>query len=320
MKDRFQYLDNSKAILIVLVILGHVIQGSIEDYQHNPIFRFIYSFHMPLFLAISGYLTYKPKYDSGLIKKRAVQLLVPFVIWAFLSPILQNGVADIDAALNVLLYPDNGLWFLYNLFVYSAFFNISEWISEKFAKKQELILCAFVFLLVCAMAVFKTKFNCSQLCWYLPFFVIGYYMRKYSELVEKRESLILMLGGAIFVVGMPFWMMREDPLFYKWINLGVAFAYLYRWVVMMAGCVFFFILGKRYLNMPLKLLNKLGRKTLGIYALQFTILHYLGVLLPVENLYMNILFQTVACVIICYFLTVGIGKIKYLRTILIGEK
>lgn len=320
MKVRLQYLDNLKAILIVLVILGHVIQGSIEDYQHNFLFRFIYSFHMPLFLAISGYLTYKPKHDSGLIKKRAVQLLVPFVVWAFLSPVLQKGVVDIDAAFNALLYPDNGLWFLYNLFVYSAIFNILERISDKFAKKQEMILCAFVFLLVCAMAVFKTKFNCSQLCWYLPFFVIGYYMRKYSELVEKRESLILVLGGVIFVVGMPFWMMREDPLFYKWINLGGAFAYLYRWVVMMAGCVFFFILGKRYLNMPLKWLNKLGRKTLGIYALQFTILHYLGVLLPVENLYMNILFQTVACVIICYFLTVGIGKIKYLRTILIGEK
>lgn len=195
MKDRFQYLDNSKAILIVLVILGHVIQGSIEDYQHNPIFRFIYSFHMPLFLAISGYLTYKPKYDSVLIKKRAVQLLVPFVAWAFLSPVLQKGVIDIDTTFNALLYPDNGLWFLYNLFVYSAIFNISERLSEMFAKKQELILCAFVFLLVCAMAVFKTKFNCSQLCWYLPFFVIGYYMRKYSELVEKRESLILMLGG-----------------------------------------------------------------------------------------------------------------------------
>ena len=195
MKVRLQYLDNLKAILIIWVILGHVIQGGIEDYQHNFLFRFIYSFHMPLFLAISGYLTYKPKYDSVLIKKREVQLLVPFVAWAFLSPVLQKGVIDIDTTFNALLYPDNGLWFLYNLFVYSAIFNISERLYEKFAIKQELILCGFVFILVCAMAVFKTKFNCSQLCWYLPFFAIGYYMRKYSELVEKRESLILVLGG-----------------------------------------------------------------------------------------------------------------------------
>lgn len=195
MNSRLLFLDSLKGLLIIMVVIGHVIQFSNPDYQHDILFRFIYSFHMPLFLAISGYLTYKPKYDSVLIKKRAVQLLVPFVAWAFLSPVLQKGVIDIDTTFNALLYPDNGLWFLYNLFVYSAIFNISERLSEMFAKKQELILCAFVFLLFCAMAVFKTKFNCSQLCWYLPFFVIGYYMRKYSELVEKRESLILVLGG-----------------------------------------------------------------------------------------------------------------------------
>ena len=194
MNSRLQFLDSLKGLLIIMVVIGHVIQSSNPDYQHDILFRFIYSFHMPLFLAISGYLTYKPKYDSGLIKKRAVQLLIPFVVWAFLSPVLQRGAVDVDAALNVLLYPDNGLWFLYNLFVYSAIFNISERLSEKFAIKQEWILCGFVFILVCAMAVFKTKFNCSQLCWYLPFFAIGYYMRKYSELVEKRESLILVLG------------------------------------------------------------------------------------------------------------------------------
>ena len=118
---------------------------------------------------------------------------------------------------------------------------------------------------------------------------------------------------------MPFWMMREDPLFYKWINLGGAFAYLYRWVVMMAGCIFFFLLGKRHLNFPIKWLNKLGRRTLGIYALQFIILHYLRVMLTIEICYVKIMIQTVACVMICDFITVGISKVKYIRTLLIGE-
>lgn len=320
MKVRIQYLDNLKAILIILVILGHVIQGSIEDYQHNPIFRFIYSFHMPLFLAISGYLTYKPKYDSGLIKKRAFQLLLPFVAWAFLSPVLQRGAVGVDAALNVLLYPDNGLWFLYNLLVYSAIFNISERLSEKFAIRQEFLLCGFAVILVCAMAVLKTKFNCTQLCWYLPFFAIGYYMRKYSELVEKRESLILVLGGAIFLLGMPFWMMREDPLFYKWINLGSIFSYLYRWLIMMAGAIFFLLAGKKYFNQTSLFLGNIGKHTLGIYAMQFTILHYLGKVLVIESVPLRIVVSTILCVAICFMLTVCIGKVKYLRTLLIGVK
>ncbi|WP_445323249.1 acyltransferase family protein [Phocaeicola sp. HCN-40430] len=46
-------IDIVKGGLIFLVILGHIIQGSLND---NFIRFFIYSFHMPMFLFISGYL------------------------------------------------------------------------------------------------------------------------------------------------------------------------------------------------------------------------------------------------------------------------
>lgn len=114
-------------------------------------------------------------------------------------------------------------------------------------------------------------------------------------------------------------MMREDPVFYKWINLGGVFAYMYRFGIMMAGCIFFFLQGKRYLSIHNRWLSKLGRRTLGIYAFQFIILHHLGVILTIENFYVKILIQTAVCVMICYYLTVGISKVKYVRTIMIGE-
>ena len=61
---------------------------------------------------------------------------------------------------------------------------------------------------------------------------------------EMRGAVfILSGGGGVFIIGMPFWMMREDPLFYRWINLGGVIAYLYRWGVMMAASSFF-CLGK----------------------------------------------------------------------------
>ena len=62
-KERILYLDVLKAICIVLVVVGHCIQyGSGNGYYlekayfENPMFIFIYSFHMPLFALISGYL------------------------------------------------------------------------------------------------------------------------------------------------------------------------------------------------------------------------------------------------------------------------
>lgn len=48
--DDFAFIDNAKAIGIVLVVLGHA-RG-----MPNVFYDLVYSFHMPLFFALSGYL------------------------------------------------------------------------------------------------------------------------------------------------------------------------------------------------------------------------------------------------------------------------
>lgn len=47
-------IDTLKGFLIILVILGHLI-GSLNVYGGDKIWNFIYTFHMPLFVLISGY-------------------------------------------------------------------------------------------------------------------------------------------------------------------------------------------------------------------------------------------------------------------------
>jgi acyltransferase len=47
---RLNYLDNMKAIGIFFVVLGH------SAWLNPKLFQFIYSFHMPLFFVISGFL------------------------------------------------------------------------------------------------------------------------------------------------------------------------------------------------------------------------------------------------------------------------
>lgn len=70
---RVSWIDNAKFIGIFLVVLGHL---PIPEYAIN----FIYSFHMPLFFFISGYLFDVNKYDSffKFFKHRFRQLLVPY--------------------------------------------------------------------------------------------------------------------------------------------------------------------------------------------------------------------------------------------------
>lgn len=318
-KERLHYIDAIKSILIMLVILGHAIQFTLPNYQHEFLFRFIYSFHMPLFFLVSGFLTFKEKYDDLLIKKRGIQLLIPFITWAFILPLLETSKFDIERTLRILLYPDNGLWFLYNLFVYCMIFNLSErWSSKKF--KQEYLLVGFIILLFIVMELLHTLLNVSQICWYSPFFAMGYYVRKYSNYLLKHENLICIFWGGIYLMTMPFWMMREDPLFYQWINLGNIFSYLYRYLVEITGALFFFIIGKKSLNHPPFVIKDIGTKTLGIYAFQFIVLFYLGKILKLENRYFKIYAEASICIPLCYALVYIIHKLKYVRLFLIGDK
>lgn len=57
--NRVEWLDIAKAYAIICVLIGHSIQygsGSGNEYSDLFIDKFIYSFHLPLFMLISGYV------------------------------------------------------------------------------------------------------------------------------------------------------------------------------------------------------------------------------------------------------------------------
>lgn len=54
-KERL-FFDNARAILILLVVFGHMLQPYTSgDKYLSALYLVIYSFHMPTFLFISGY-------------------------------------------------------------------------------------------------------------------------------------------------------------------------------------------------------------------------------------------------------------------------
>ena len=61
MTKRFNYLDITKAIGIILVIIGHI---NYTGYNYQ-IKKYLYAFHMPLFFIIIGILEYYKKEKSS---------------------------------------------------------------------------------------------------------------------------------------------------------------------------------------------------------------------------------------------------------------
>jgi acyltransferase len=60
MQKRIEWVDIVKGLLILTVILGHAIQESLKvrfiSFEDNLWRNIIYSFHMPAFMAMSGYV------------------------------------------------------------------------------------------------------------------------------------------------------------------------------------------------------------------------------------------------------------------------
>lgn len=84
---RSEYFDSIRGIATVLVVVGHAIQVSLPStFDDNVIFKLIYSFHMPLFMFISGMVTFKEERDITLkwLYKRFKVLIIPFLIWIFI--------------------------------------------------------------------------------------------------------------------------------------------------------------------------------------------------------------------------------------------
>jgi fucose 4-O-acetylase-like acetyltransferase len=120
---RLQYIDALKGFLIITVVIGHIIQQNFPESVNHQLFRIIYSFHMPMFMFLSDFVSYKPnqaiQFTSSIIR-RFTQLMIPFLVWSFIISPLVSWNFDIIKLMEKLLYPDRELWFLWVLFLFMS--------------------------------------------------------------------------------------------------------------------------------------------------------------------------------------------------------
>ena len=80
MKKRIAYLDVARGIGMILVVMGHV------DFISEPLRDYITSFHMPLFLIVSGILLYVTKTEERsfgqVAKRKCCTILLPYFVFS----------------------------------------------------------------------------------------------------------------------------------------------------------------------------------------------------------------------------------------------
>ena len=144
---RVEWLDVLKCIVMYLVVVAHII----PTMERNDIGYYIYSFHMPLFFAISG-MTFAIQCSKreftfiSLIKNKAKGLLWPYItlefitmfIWLYNFRVLDNhddGIKDLAIGVlysneGVYTAPSNAMWFCPTLFLTFIVFHVIRRIAH----------------------------------------------------------------------------------------------------------------------------------------------------------------------------------------------
>ncbi|MGG7222123.1 acyltransferase family protein [Bacillus sp. ATD] len=198
-KSRDSYFDNAKFLLIFLVVFGHILRSFINDNHFMLyLYKFIYTFHMPAFILVSGYFA-KGFKRAGYVKKLAAKLIIPYLIFQIIYSIFYYIMQDESMANVNPIDPQWSLWFLVSLF----FWNLLLYPFSKLSKLGALFVSCGFAVLIGYLDFVSSTLSLSRTFVFLPMFLVGFYLNKHHfDLLRSKRGKQIALGvlAAVFVI------------------------------------------------------------------------------------------------------------------------
>ena len=275
---RNRHIDALKGVAIILVVLGHSVQINNPNFDNNLLFRVIYSFHMPMFMFLSGFIVHG---QSGhtfptYVKKNAIRLLIPFFIWYFVSYIIVRFHHDVSLAVyffDLAKSPGRGLWFLWILFLNSTllFGALKLARYKKKQHRENYFVLVAILLSLTASADFLALADVKQ---YFPYYAAGFFVCKYLDVLKAKRKIIYAVAIITFPVLVLGWKRNAFPTFYPVLlsslnneDIARLVVSLYKYAVSFGGIALCsFILERIRQSWLYSFLSWLGMWTLDIYA------------------------------------------------------
>ncbi|MHC8970650.1 acyltransferase family protein [Priestia aryabhattai] len=285
--SRNKYFDGLKGIAIFCVVWGHLLQtgnNDILDVFQNKTFQVIYSFHMPLFMCISGFFFYKSFKSKTSIKglvNRIFQLLAPIIVWNTLLYLRQLvyeyfSTKSLKFSITDWFTFMDGLWFLWALIISISIVGMIRLFTPK--NESILLITVLIIIFLCAGWLSKTS------VFMYPFFVSGYLFSKFDDkfkpLIFKYKQLFVIsyIVMLIFFNEKHFIYTTGIDIFSS--KMGLVEQLLidtFRWGIGALGCVSIALILKHIYNNFISnsiicFFINIGMKSLQIYLLQSILL------------------------------------------------
>ena len=331
MKERVKFIDISRALAIIFIVLGHTLVYS----KHcSMIFKLLYSFHVVLFFIVSGY-TFKIKKEGfkSFIKKKFIRIMIPYFIWAVLFLVLYvifggnirntlgtSSSFDIKTQITNILYgngnmsalkQNSSLWFLPALFSMEIIYYFVISFVNKHKKWQILMLIPLVLI-----SYITNYFLKISLPWGINtvlnvglFFYIGYLIKEYKIFEKDYKISKLYFILPIFIIGIISCFLNKNTVScidYKYGNFTLA--------LLSSGCLAIVTIYIAFVIKKNNVLEYIGKNTIGILIFhKIIILVFQTKLGLISNLLKN------SNVVIEFILSITIVTISIICSLIANE-
>ena len=217
--ERYPALDKARFLLIALVVIGHLLEQLADSGPFAAaLYRWIYLFHMPAFVLVSGAVS-----KADLTRRRVFGLvscvLLPYMVFQTLYPVWDAWLSGSGDWSQGYLTPYWLLWYLLSLACWRVLLPL-------FARLKFGLALAIGIALAAGMAPWiGYPFSLSRTLVFFPLFLLGYRIgaRRLQQLggAPARRFVAMMVLAAAAVGA---WFLRDlDP---EWLYASMDYASL----------------------------------------------------------------------------------------------
>ncbi|SMF88964.1 Fucose 4-O-acetylase [Paenibacillus uliginis N3/975] len=261
---------NLRFILIVTVFVGNAIEPLISrmDSLHT-LYLWIFSFHMPLFVLVTGYFA-KSSLMGKTGRKVILQIAIQYVIFQSLYSLLDAVFFHVDDIHRSFFAPYLLLWFLFS----HACWRLLLLSMGKLTAGQQLFFAAVLGVIAGYLPVDGVWLSVSRTFVFFPFFLVGYHFsfetfalrfKPWIKGIAATISLLLFIGFSVWGSNLPAgWL--YGSMTYAELGQDVWYAGLFRIAVyalqLTASAAFL-----SWVPMTMGRITDLGRRTLYVFLL-----------------------------------------------------
>lgn len=290
MKKRIALWDNLKFLLIIFVVIGHYTQQFRADNETlQRIYVFIYSFHMPIFIFVTGLFS-KKAVDEKNIKK-----VLPYLTCFFATTlILFITRALLGWAPVFELFSPSGIsWYLMSMF----FMFLITMLIKDYKPKYIFVLS----LIIGVMCGFVQTENPDFFTWirtltFYPFFCLGYISDR-EKIENATNKISIKITAVIFFVSIYLLIYfypkqankisRLNTARHTYSELGrfASYGWELRLLTYAISFAAIFLLISLIPRKRIKGFTSLGERTLGIYMFHYVIIYTAAYVLKIQNIF-----------------------------------